>query len=189
MAFRLIPTTLPEVLLIEPDVYRDDRGFFLETYRIDHYRDLGLPQPFVQDNHSRSERGVLRGLHWQYRRPQGKLVRAIEGEVFDVAVDVRPESPTFRQWVGMWLSAANFRLAYIPPGFAHGFCVTSDVAQITYKCTELYDPEGEQGVSWDDPAIGIEWPIAEPTLSARDRGHPTLEMALYALGLRGSGSG
>lgn len=163
------PTALPEVLLIEPDVYRDDRGFFLETYNLQRYRDGGIDTVFVQDNHSRSARGTVRGLHAQWRRPQGKLLRVIQGEIFDVAVDIRVGSPRYLQWVGVTLSAENYRQLYVPPGFAHGFCVTSDLADVEYKCTDLYDPEGEIRILWDAPEIGVEWPTDQAVLSAKDR--------------------
>jgi len=171
---RVIPTELPGVVVIEPDVHRDGRGFFLETYHAERYRDGGIAGPFVQDNHSRSVSGTLRGLHLQLRRPQGKLIRCVEGEVFDVAVDVRRGSPTFGRWVGVNLSAESFTQVYVPEGFAHGFCVLSAYAQFEYKCTDLYDPAGEIGIAWNDPAIGIEWPVTDPILSQRDRNHPTL---------------
>jgi dTDP-4-dehydrorhamnose 3,5-epimerase len=171
---RVVPTTLPDVLVVEPDVHADGRGFFLETYHADRYRQHGIPGPFVQDNHSRSTAGTLRGLHLQVARPQGKLVRVIEGEIYDVAVDVRRGSPTYGRYVAVTLTAENFRQCYIPPGFAHGFCVVSLVAQVEYKCTDLYDPASEIGVAWNDPSIGIPWPVAEPVLSARDSRHPTL---------------
>ena len=171
---QFIPTDLPEVILIEPDVHRDVRGFFLESYHADKYRSAGIAQPFVQDNHSHSIGGTLRGLHLQIRRPQGKLIRVIEGEIFDIAADVRRGSPTFGRWVGFSLSASNFRQTYVPPGFAHGFCVVSPTAQVEYKCTALYDPDGEIGIAWNDPALGIKWPIEEPTLSDRDRHHRPL---------------
>ncbi|HEY7289366.1 MAG TPA: dTDP-4-dehydrorhamnose 3,5-epimerase [Vicinamibacterales bacterium] len=170
---RIRSTDLPEVLVIEPNVFRDERGFFLETYRVDAYGVHRIP-PFVQDNHSRSVRGTLRGLHLQWRKPQGKLVRVIEGEIFDVAVDVRRGSPTFGKWVGVPLSAENFRQCYVPPGFAHGFCVVSDLAQVEYKCTDFYDPGGEVGIPWNDPAVGVAWPIDQPILSARDQKHAPL---------------
>jgi len=172
---RVVPSIVPGVLVIEPDVHEDGRGFFLETYHAERYGEVGIAGPFVQDNHSRSIGGTLRGLHLQLRRPQGKLVRVIEGEIFDVAVDVRRGSPTFGRWVGVHLSASNFKQCFIPPGFAHGFCVVSPVAQVEYKCTDLYDPDSEIGIAWNDPAIGIAWPVAAPTLSPRDRQHPTLE--------------
>jgi dTDP-4-dehydrorhamnose 3,5-epimerase len=171
---RFVPTAIPDVVTIEPDVFRDPRGFFLETYHAGKYRDAGIEGPFVQDNQSRSVAGTLRGLHLQLTRPQGKLVRVIEGEIFDVAVDVRRGSPTFGQWVGVTLSAENFRQCYLPPGFAHGFAVVSQIAQVEYKCTDLYDPKGELGIAWNDPAIAIQWPVAEPFLSERDTRHPVL---------------
>ena len=178
---RFLSTELPGVVLIEPDIHLDGRGFFLETYQAEKCRAGGIDGPFVQDNHSRSVEGTLRGLHLQVRRPQGKLVRAIEGEIFDVAVDVRRGSPTFGRWVGVTISAENFRQSYIPPGFAHGFAVVSPIAQVEYKCTDLYDPAHELGVAWNDPAIGIAWPIAQPVLSARDRHNPPLASLLDRL--------
>ena len=171
---KLIPTNLPGVLIIEPRVFRDERGFFLETYHAQRYREAGLDAAFVQDNHSRSTRGTLRGLHWQAERPQGKLVRVLVGEIYDVAVDIRPDSPTFGKWVGFTLSADNFRQAWIPPGFAHGFCVTSEVAEVEYKCTDFYDPPSERGLIWNDPEVAIAWPIQDPILSERDKKHPRL---------------
>ncbi len=168
------PTRLPEVILVEPDVHRDDRGFFLETYHAGKYRAGGITPRFVQDNHSKSSRGILRGLHAQRQRPQGKLVRAVEGEIFDVAVDIRRGSPRFGQWVGELLSAENFRQLYVPPGFIHGFCVVSEIAQVEYKCTDLYDREDEIGIRWNDPDIGIAWPVDSPILSEKDRDAPTL---------------
>jgi dTDP-4-dehydrorhamnose 3,5-epimerase len=171
---RVLNTEIPDVLLIEPDVYQDSRGFFLETYHADRYREYGIVGPFVQDNHSRSVGGTLRGLHLQLNRPQDKLIRVIEGEVYDVAVDVRRGSPTFGRWVAVTLSAENFTQCYVPKGFAHGFYVVSPVAQVEYKCTDLYDPASEIGIRWDDPALGIPWPVIDPILSARDRQHPPL---------------
>ncbi len=170
----LIETSLPGVLIIEPRIFRDERGFFLETYHAKRYREAGLDAAFVQDNHSRSMRGTLRGLHWQAERPQGKLVRVLVGEIYAVAVDIRPDSPTFGKWVGFTLSADNFRQAWIPPGFAHGFCVTSEVAEVEYKCTDFYDPPSERGLIWNDPEVGILWPIQNPILSERDKKHPRL---------------
>jgi dTDP-4-dehydrorhamnose 3,5-epimerase len=178
---RVVPTGLPEVLVIEPEVHRDNRGFLLETYHLDRYREAGMHQPFIQDNHSRSLGGTIRGLHLQIRRPQAKLVRVIEGEIYDVAVDVRRGSPTFGRWIGVTLSAENFRQCYVPVGFAHGFAVLSAVAQVEYKCTELYDPGGEIGVRWDDPTVSIAWPISQPTLSPRDSQLPTLIEADHLL--------
>jgi dTDP-4-dehydrorhamnose 3,5-epimerase len=171
---RVIPTELPGVLVIEPDVHRDGRGFFLETYHAERYREHGIAGPFVQDNHSRSVARTLRGLHLQLHRPQGKLIRVIEGEVFDVAVDVRRGSPTFARWVSVTLSADSLRQCYVPPGFAHGFCVVSPIAQLEYKCTDLYDPGSEIGIAWNDPALGIRWPVTDPILSPRDSRHPTI---------------
>jgi dTDP-4-dehydrorhamnose 3,5-epimerase len=171
---RVVPTDIPDVVVIEPDVHADGRGFFVETYHADRYRQVGIVGPFVQDNHSRSLAGTLRGLHLQLQRPQGKLIRVIEGEIFDVAVDVRRGSPTFARWVGVTLTADNFKQVYVPPGFAHGFVVVSPVAQVEYKCTDLYDPASEIGVAWNDPALGILWPVTQPLLSRRDARHPTL---------------
>jgi dTDP-4-dehydrorhamnose 3,5-epimerase len=171
---RFVQTDLPGVLVIEPDVHQDPRGFFLETYHAAKYRAGGIEAPFVQDNHSRSIRGTLRGLHLQPGRPQGKLIRVVEGEIFDVAVDVRRRSATFGRWVAVTLSAENFKQCYVPPGFAHGFCVLSQDAQVEYKCTDLYEPASEIGVAWNDPVLAISWPIAQPLLSDRDRRNPTL---------------
>jgi dTDP-4-dehydrorhamnose 3,5-epimerase len=171
---RVVPTEIPEVLVVEPDVHADGRGFFLETYHADKYRAHGIDGPFVQDNHSQSAIGTLRGLHLQLKRPQGKLVRVIEGEIYDVAVDVRRGSPRFGRWVAVTLTAENFKQCYVPPGFAHGFCVVSPIAQVEYKCTDIYDAAGEIGVAWNDPALAIPWPVREPLLSTRDRSHPTL---------------
>jgi len=171
---KVLTTELPGVVLIEPTVYRDQRGFFLETYHAGKYRAAGVEGIFVQDNHSHSVRGTVRGLHAQCRRPQGKLVRVLRGEIFDVAVDIRPSSPSFRRWVGVRLSAESFRQLYIPPGFAHGFCVLSETADVEYKCTELYDPADEVGILWNDPELGITWPVREPILSQKDRAAPRL---------------
>ncbi|MDQ7007618.1 MAG: dTDP-4-dehydrorhamnose 3,5-epimerase [Acidobacteriota bacterium] len=166
---RVSPTELEGVLLIEPRVHRDGRGFFFESYHEQRYRDAGIDVRFVQDNHSRSQRFVLRGLHAQWRHPQGKLVRASRGEIFDVAVDIRPSSPTFRAWVGVHLSAENCRQLYIPAGFAHGFCTLSEVAEVQYKCTAYYHPEDEITIAWNDPEIAVDWPVDEPRLSDKDR--------------------
>jgi dTDP-4-dehydrorhamnose 3,5-epimerase len=171
---RVTPTEIPEVLLIEPDVYRDPRGFFLETYQAERYRACGIEGTFVQDNQSRSVAGTLRGLHVQVDRPQAKLVRVIVGVVYDVAVDIRRGSPTFGKWVAVELSAANFKQCYIPPGFAHGFAVLSPEAEIEYKCTDVYDKAAEIGIAWNDPALAIQWPVERPLLSDRDQHHPTL---------------
>jgi dTDP-4-dehydrorhamnose 3,5-epimerase len=167
--------TLPDVLIVEPPVFRDDRGFFVETYHAPRYRAAGIGVDFVQDNHSRSVRGTLRGLHWQVApRPQAKLIRVLAGEILDVAVDVREDSPTFGRWVAVSLSAENFRQLFVPVGFAHGFLVVSALADIEYKCSDVYDPAAERGLMWNDPEIGIAWPVADPILSARDRTHPPL---------------
>ena len=171
---RIVPTALPGVLIVEPDVHADGRGFFIETYHAERYREHGIDGPFVQDNHSRSGARTLRGLHLQIRKPQGKLVRVIEGEVYDVSVDVRRGSPTFGRWVAVTLTAESFRQVYVPPGFAHGFCVVSPVAQVEYKCTDFYDPASEVGIAWNDPGLAISWPVHEPLLSPRDRHHPSL---------------
>ena len=178
---KVLPTDLPGVVLVEPVVHRDSRGFFLETYNERRYREAGIPAAFVQDNHSRSVRGTVRGLHFQLRRMQGKLVRAVAGEMFDVAVDVRRGSPTFGRWFGAHLSAENFRQIYIPPGFAHGFCVVSEVGEVEYKCTELYEAADELVIAWNDPQIGIRWPAAEPLLSAKDKAAPRLAEVLDRL--------
>ena len=170
----VIETDLPGVLIVEPKVFGDERGFFMESYNAGRYGEAGLPDRFVQDNLSFSRRGVLRGLHFQNPQPQGKLVSVLQGEVFDVAVDIRVGSPTFGRWTGVSLSAENKRQFYVPPDFAHGFVVTSDVALFYYKCTDYYAPHAEGSVLWDDPEIGIEWPIEAPTLSEKDRAAPTL---------------
>jgi len=174
---KVTPTdTLPEVLIIEPVVFGDSRGFFMESWQAVRYSDNGIGGPFVQDNLSRSARGVLRGLHFQHPKAQGKLVQVLEGEVFDVAVDIRVGSPRVGRWAGVRLSGENFRQLYVPPGFAHGFCVLSDSALFTYKCTEFYHPEHEQTVRWNDPQLGVDWPLeGEPRLSAKDEAGHTLE--------------
>ena len=167
-------TRIPGLLVVEPVVHRDARGFFMETFSSQRYIEAGLPGEFAQDNLSFSRKGTLRGLHLQHPRGQGKLCSVLEGEVFDVAVDVRVGSPTFGQWESVILSSKNNVQVYVPPGFAHGFCVVSDTALFYYKCTELYRPESEVGVIWNDPAIRIEWPTDEPELSIRDQRHPVL---------------
>lgn len=167
---KVIETALPGVLILEPRVWGDERGFFMESYNQRLFSELGLPTDFVQDNHSRSARDVLRGLHYQIQQPQGKLVRVVRGAVFDVAVDLRRASPTFGRWEGVELTEENKRMLWIPPGFAHGFLVLSDHADFLYKTTDFYAPEHERSILWNDPEIGIEWPIAgEPILSAKDR--------------------
>ena len=170
---KVIETQLAGVLIIEPKVFGDHRGFFLETFQVERYRDAGIGLPFVQDNHSRSQRGVLRGLHYQVQQPQGKLVRVVAGEVFDVAVDIRPGSPTFGRWVGEVLSAENRRQLWIPAGFAHGFQVLSDSAEFLYKTTDYYAPECERSILWNDPDLAISWPLAGvPLLSGKDAQSP-----------------
>lgn len=178
---KVTPTDLPGVLLLDSRVFRDGRGFFVETFSTDGIRGTGIPEAFAQDNHSRSVYGVLRGLHYQLARPQGKLVHVARGRIFDVAVDIRRGSPTFARWVGMELSDENLHSLWIPPGFAHGFCVLSDVADVIYKCTTLYDAADDRGIAWDDPQIGIEWPIESPLVSPRDSAHPRLSDAADVL--------
>jgi dTDP-4-dehydrorhamnose 3,5-epimerase len=167
-------THLKGVRLIVPRVFEDERGFFLETFNAGVFEEHGLPSNFMQDNHSRSTRGVLRGLHYQFPTWQGKLVRVVSGEIFDVAVDIRPESPTYAQWYGVTLSSENKHQLYIPPGYAHGFCVLSETVDVTYKCTALYNPSEDAGIRWDDPEIGIDWPISTPVVSEKDRNAPLL---------------
>ncbi|NKB75607.1 MAG: dTDP-4-dehydrorhamnose 3,5-epimerase [Gammaproteobacteria bacterium] len=167
-------TDLPGVVLITPRVFDDERGFFMETFNQSAFAQHNLPEAFVQDNHSRSTKGVLRGLHYQYPQWQGKLVRAVTGEIFDVAVDIRTDSPSFGKWVGFYLSEENKQQLYIPPGFAHGFCVVSDVADVVYKCTSLYKPTDDAGIRWDDPEINIAWPVVNPEVSEKDRSAPLL---------------
>jgi dTDP-4-dehydrorhamnose 3,5-epimerase len=176
---KIIPTDLPEVLIVEPKVFGDQRGFFYESFNLRAWEEAtGFRPCFVQDNHSRSARGVLRGLHYQIRQTQAKLVRVVVGEVFDVAVDVRSNSPTFKQWVGARLSAENKRQLWVPEGFAHGFLVLSEVAEFLYKATDYYAPEHERAIAWNDPELAIQWPWAgEPTLSAKDREAPLLKDA------------
>lgn len=170
-----VETSIPGVILIEPPVHRDDRGYFLETYHESRYRDGGIRERFVQDNQSSSVRNTLRGFHGQSPHPQGKLVRVIEGEIFDVAVDVRRGSPAYGKHFAARLSAQNFRQLYLPPGVLHGFLVMSDVAQCVYKCTDFYRPEAEFSVAWNDPEIGIAWPVVSPILSEKDRCAPRLK--------------
>jgi dTDP-4-dehydrorhamnose 3,5-epimerase len=180
---KVAPTEHPEVRLIEPDVFQDARGFFLETFQAEKFRAYGLPDVFVQDNHSRSTRGVLRGLHYQLSNPQGKLVRVASGAVFDVAVDIRKGSPYFGRWAGAMLSGENHHQLYIPPGFAHGFCVLSEQADFLYKCTALYAPGDEYGIAWNDPDIGIAWPPLDFILSDKDRGFAGLQASAANLPL------
>ncbi|PIQ97777.1 MAG: dTDP-4-dehydrorhamnose 3,5-epimerase [Nitrospinae bacterium CG11_big_fil_rev_8_21_14_0_20_56_8] len=171
---KVTPTRLDGVLLIEPKVFEDDRGAFYESYSKIKLGAFGISMDFVQDNHTLSRRGVLRGLHFQTDRPQAKLVRVTRGEVFDVAVDIRKGSPTFGQWVGVHLSAENRMQMFIPKGFAHGFCVLSEWAEFLYKCSDYYSPAGDAGILWNDPDIGIDWPVRDPLLSDKDRNHPRL---------------
>lgn len=172
------PLAIPDVVLLEPKVFGDERGFFYESYNQAHFEAaIGRPVTFVQDNHSRSAQGVLRGLHYQIRQPQGKLVRVVQGEVFDVAVDLRASSPFFGQWVGEILSAENKRQLWVPEGFAHGFIVLSPWAEFLYKATDFYAPQHERSIAWNDPEIGIRWPLAEPTLSAKDQQAPSFAQA------------
>lgn len=175
---QVIATRLPDVLLLEPKVFGDARGFFMESWNRQTFAELGLDLDFVQDNHSRSARGVLRGLHYQLSQPQGKLVRVTNGAVFDVAVDVRRSSPHYGQWTGHELSADNHRMLWVPPGFAHGFLVLSDSADFLYKTTAYYAPQWDRGIRWDDPEIGVQWPLQNaPTLSAKDQDLPLLREA------------
>ena len=176
--FKFIETSIKDVYIIEPTVFGDERGYFMETYHAGEFKESGLNVTFVQDNQSKSKRGVLRGLHFQYTNPQGKLVRVIKGEVFDVAVDLRKDSPTYGKWEGVILSEDNKKQFYVPEGFAHGFLVLSEVAEFTYKCTDFYDPSDEGGILWNDLDIGIEWPIGdvdEVLLSDKDKQWKTLE--------------
>ena len=168
---KFVPLAIPDVVRIEPRVFGDDRGLFFETWHAGKFREAGIDADFKQDNHSRSGRGILRGLHYQIAQPQGKLVRVIAGEVFDVAVDLRRGSPTFGRWVGELLSAENRRMMWVPPGFAHGFYVTGAYAEFLYKCTAFYAPQHERCIRWDDPDLAVAWPLApgtEPVLSAKD---------------------
>lgn len=177
---KITKTKLDGCVIIEPKVFGDHRGFFKETFQAERYKEAGLTLPFVQDNHSRSTQGVLRGLHFQKTKPQGKLVSCLAGEVFDVAVDLRAGSPTYGQWEATILSGDNHLQFYVPPGFAHGFLVLSDIADFQYKCTDYYDPSDEGGIIWNDPVMGIDWPLGdiEPRLSEKDKSLSSLEEAL-----------
>jgi dTDP-4-dehydrorhamnose 3,5-epimerase len=168
---------LPEVIIIEPKLFPDKRGYFMETYHLAKFRDGGIDSRFVQDNQSMSVRGALRGLHYQIEKPQGKLVRVLYGEVFDVAVDIRRSSPNFGKWFGTILSAENKKAIYIPPNFAHGFCVLSDRAEFFYRCSDFYEPEYERTIRWNDPDLAIKWPITDPILSEKDASSPLLRDA------------
>jgi len=174
MALQCEKTPLPGVLILQPDRFGDERGFFMETFHREKYRPLGMDRDFVQDNFSHSCRGTLRGLHFQLRRPQAKLVMVLAGEVFDVAVDIRRGSPTFGKWFGLILSGGNLKQMFIPEGFAHGFCVMSEQADFMYKCTDFYDADDDRGILWSDPGIGIKWPERSPLLSAKDIRLPRL---------------
>ena len=174
---RVIATPISDLLVIEPKLLSDHRGFFLETYQAKRYRDAGIAADFVQDNHSKSQRGTLRGLHFQIRKPQGKLCWVLAGSVYDVAVDLRRGSTTFKKWFGITLSSDTKQQIYIPPGFAHGFVVLSDSAEFYYKCTDYYDPKDEGGIVWNDPELAIDWPLKEPVLSAKDAALPPLARA------------
>ncbi len=172
---KIEPAPLPGVLIVTPDVHQDDRGRFLETYQEDRYRDRGLDTRFVQDNLSTSRKGTLRGLHYQHPRAQTKLIQAVRGEVFDVCVDIRPGSPDLGRWFGLVLSADTATQLFIPEGFAHGFCALTDEAMVLYKCSDVYQPDFDAGILWSDPDLGIDWPIAEPLLSPKDRHLPRLK--------------
>jgi dTDP-4-dehydrorhamnose 3,5-epimerase len=178
---KVLNTEIPGVIIIEPDVFGDQRGYFMELWNQRRYAEAGLDVNFVQDNLSYSTRGVLRGLHFQNPNAQGKLVYVLQGEVFDVAVDIRVGSPTFKKWVGVTLSSENKRQFYIPEGFAHGYCVLSETALFAYKCTDLYDPSAEGGIRWDDPGIGIDWPVNKPILSNKDLNNNFLREMRYDL--------
>ena len=174
MTLKFTEKSIPDVLLIEPIPFEDDRGFFMETFHSEKYAEIGIPRPFLQDNHSHSRHGTLRGFHYQLKNPQGKLVYVVRGEIFDVAVDIRRGSPSFGRWTGDLLSEKNRRQMYIPEGFAHGFCVLSKTADVIYKCTDLYAPGDEYGVFWADDTMGIIWPIENPILSEKDLKNPML---------------
>lgn len=176
--FKFTGLEIPDLILIEPTVYSDSRGFFMETYNYREFEEYGLKDRYVQDNHSRSIKGVIRGLHYQLReRAQAKLIRVVRGEIFDVAVDIRKGSPHFGRWVGVLLSEENKRMLYIPEGFAHGFCVLSEEAEVIYKVTDFYSPEHERGIIWNDRDIGIKWPVSNPVISEKDMAWPSLREA------------
>jgi len=174
MEIKIESTDLRDVVVLVPDVFRDDRGFFMETFREDQFKAHGLPTHFVQDNHSRSVKGVVRGLHFQWEPPMGKLMRVTQGSAFLVAVDIRRGSPTLGKWIGVEATAENRRQVWAPAGFARGFCVLSDVAEIQYKCTGIYGNKGESGIQWNDPEIGVKWPVQDPVLSGKDQNAQTL---------------
>ena len=172
---KFIETKLEGVIIIEPDVFKDGRGYFMETWQDHKYRAGGIPGPFVQDNQSRSVKGTLRGMHAQMKKAQGKLVRAVEGEIYDVVADIRAGSPSYRQWIAVTLTADNCRQIYVPPGYSHGICIVSDFASVAYKVTDFYDPSDELRILWNDPELAIEWPFKEPLLSDKDRGGKNLK--------------
>ena len=178
MEIRIESRHLSDVIVLAPEVFQDERGFFMEVYRADQFKKLGLPTDFVQDNHSRSKRGVLRGLHFQWDPPMGKLMRVTYGSAYLVAVDIRKSSPTLGRWFGVEVSAENKKQVWAPAGFARGFCVLSEFAEIQYKCTGIYNSHGESGIRWDDPKIGIDWPVKDPELSSKDRQAQTLDQWL-----------
>lgn len=178
MSIKYIKTDIPGVMLLEPKVFKDSRGFFMETFHQNKYAEVGIDHAFIQDNYSHSTQGTLRGLHYQLKHPQGKLIYVITGEIFDVAVDIRQGSLTFGQCVGEYLSDQNKRQIYIPEGFAHGFCVTSKTADVLYKTTDLYNPDDEYGILWSDPDIGINWPVEVPIVSDKDKQYPRLRNAI-----------
>ena len=180
-AVKVTPLDIPGALLIEPSLFRDRRGLFCETFHAQRYVEAGLTDQFVQDNFSRSVRGTLRGLHYQQPHAQGKLVMAVEGTIYDVVVDIRKGSPTYGTWQGFELSSDNYRQLYIPPGCAHGFCVTSEEAAVLYKCTDFYSPSDERGVIWNDPALRISWPVSMPLLSPKDQAYPSLATTEHEL--------
>lgn len=171
----IIETKLPGVLILEPKVFSDERGYFLETWHSTHYEDIGIHGPFVQDNISFSKKNVLRGLHYQFPQSQGKLIQVLSGQVVDVAVDIRIDSPTYGQWISEVLSDTNHKQMFIPPGFAHGYCVISETAVFAYKCTEFYNPATEHGIIWNDSELNIDWPVKEPVLSAKDKNYARLK--------------
>jgi len=172
---QFLPTKIPDVILVEVPEFGDHRGFFMETYHAEKFGDGGISANFIQDNHALSQKNILRGLHYQLKFPQGKLIRCIQGEILDIVVDIRRSSPTFGQWVGGNLSSENARQLYVPSGFAHGYLVLSEHAEVEYKCTELYHPEDDYGILWNDPAIGIDWGIKNPILSEKDKQQPLLK--------------
>ena len=174
MEFKIESRLLGEIVVIVPEIYQDSRGFFMESFRADHFKSLGLPHQFLQDNHSRSVKGVIRGLHFQWDPPMGKLMRVSSGSAFLVAVDIRKGSPTLGKWAGLEASAENRRQVWAPAGFARGFCALSDACEIQYKCTGIYNNKGESGIAWNDPAIGVDWPVTDPIISDKDRKAQTL---------------